>query len=103
MGVGPKSPAQGHLRAGSGSGMEWGRLGSGVALQVADRDVLDGAVAGNGAGDSGGLMPSVSSRRAHAGMTGENHLVGTHVRVHVGLQQMQMGVSDTVGMGADGW
>ena len=101
VGVGPEGPAQGHNRAGGGSGMEWGRLGAGVALQVADRDALDGAVAGNGAGDSGGLMPSVSKHRAHAAKTGKNHLVGTHVRVHVGLQQM--GVSDSVGMGADSW
>ncbi len=67
MGVGPEGPAQGHRRSGGGSGMERGRLGAGVALQVADRDVLDGAVARNGAGNSGGLVPSVSKRRSHAG------------------------------------
>lgn len=63
VGVGPEGPAQGHVRAGSGSGVERGRCGTGIALHVDRCCVLDGAVARDGAGDSGGLTPIVSNPR----------------------------------------
>jgi len=60
VGVGPEGPAQGHVGAGSSGGVERGGGGTGIALHVDRCGVLDGAVAGDGAGDSGGLIPSIS-------------------------------------------
>jgi len=52
VGVGPEGPAEGDGRAGGGGGVQLGRDGAGVALDVNRGGVLNGAVAGDRAGDA---------------------------------------------------
>lgn len=59
VGLGPEGPGEGDLGAGGGLGVEGGGRAAGgaaggvaVALDVDDGEVLDGAVAGDGAGDA---------------------------------------------------
>jgi hypothetical protein len=84
VGVRPEGPAEGHGRAGGGSGVERGGLSAGIALNGSGCDVLDGAVAGDGARDPGGLNSRVSLRGSHDWIS-YWYLVGAHIWVHVGL------------------
>jgi hypothetical protein len=55
VGVRPEGPAEGHGRASGRGGVELRGLGAGIALDGGGCHILDGAVAGDGAGDPVGL------------------------------------------------